>query len=125
MGNYISVTSSTKTPTTTLKTQSNLDTNHTNTIMQSSNIDKMPSCYSCSTTKGRDNTSLYPFHVKGEEEKQLLCLDCYMKFNRENKLFVSQETNKKEACEGCKKVDVELYTRGMVQARLCGECIDG
>jgi len=123
MGNYLSDSSSTKTSEKTTNMQTNLETNPSNT-MQTSTIHESH-CYNCKTTKGRDNTSLYPFHVRGEVEKQLLCLDCYMTFNRENKLFVPDEIKKEEACELCKKVNVELYTRGMVQARLCGDCIDG
>lgn len=83
----------------------------------------IPKCYNCNTTKGRDNTSLHQFHVKNEKEKQWLCLDCYMILNRENKLYVPEKTEK-EACMRCKRVDIELYTRGVVHARLCGNCID-
>tara|TARA_B100001093_G_C26584756_1_gene908858 strand:- start:295 stop:651 length:357 start_codon:yes stop_codon:yes gene_type:complete len=118
MGNLISHTPSTK-----YTKKTTLETNQSNTI-ENIEIDT-PRCYGCNKTKGRDNTSLYPFHVKNETEKQMLCLDCYMEFCRQNRLFVPQETKKEEACDICKKVTFELYTRGMVQARLCGDCIDG
>ena len=122
MGNQLSHTPSTKSSKKRTETQTNLDTNQSNT-MENSEIDT-PRCYGCNKTKGRDNTSLYPFHVKDEKEKQMLCLDCYMEFSRQGRLFVPQETEKEEACDLCKKVNVELYTRGMVNARLCMKCID-
>lgn len=120
MGNRLSHTPSTKsTKKTNLETT--LETNQSNTIENIEN--DTPRCYGCNKTKGRDNTSLYPFHVKGEKEKQMLCLDCYMEFSRQSRLFVPQETEK-EACARCKRVDVVLLTRGMVNARLCMNCID-
>lgn len=120
MGNQLSHTPSNKSKKKKYL-ETNIETNQSNTI-ENSEIGT-PRCYGCNTTKGRDNTSLYPFHIKDEKEKQMLCLDCYMEFSRQGKLFVPQETEK-EACLRCKRVDVKLFTRGMVQARLCMNCID-
>ena len=30
-----------------------------------------------------------------------------------------------ERCRGCDKSNVQLYTRGMMQIRVCGDCVDG
>lgn len=119
MGNLMSY-SSQKQGTST-ETRSNLDTKSQGTMKNNADV---PVCFNCNTTEGRENTSLYPFYIKGEEDKQILCLDCYMKLCGEDKIYVPEQNKEDEACMKCKRTGIDLRTRGAVQARLCEDCID-
>ena len=37
----------------------------------------------------------------------------------------AEKFNDIEVCHGCSKSNITLYTRGMAQVRVCGNCIDG
>ena len=79
-------------------------------------------CYCCKNAYVYNSSNLYDFQIKDVEGKQMLCVECYMVMYSDNKVEPLENNN--EQCASCNKSNVTLYTRGLQQYRVCGDCID-